>query len=123
MERLSPLTIALQLKSHILDGFFFFTIQNPLGSIVETMGPSKPSDQEGTDEATESDQGTEQKLSSNGQEVFPCLLQYIVFPPHSATAKRDRTTSWVQSVVNFIPYDNDGYFLKSKKQSGSSFGD
>ncbi|XP_030851684.1 KICSTOR complex protein SZT2, partial [Strongylocentrotus purpuratus] len=79
--------------SGILSFIMELKMKNPLGSIVETMGPSKPSDQEGTDEATESDQGTEQKLSSNGQEVFPCLLQYIVFPPHSATAKRDRTTS------------------------------
>ncbi|XP_063962374.1 KICSTOR complex protein SZT2-like isoform X2 [Lytechinus pictus] len=79
--------------SGILSFVMELKMKNPLGSILDTKQPPEGTDQADADEATESDQCIEQTLSSNGQEVFPCLLQYIVFPPHSATSRRDRSTS------------------------------
>ncbi|XP_071484492.1 KICSTOR complex protein SZT2-like [Diadema antillarum] len=77
--------------SGILSFVMELKMKNPLASIMEKTKPR--SEKTEAEMAGSRDAAPKDTSSTNGHDVFPCLLQYIIFPPHSATFKRDRTIS------------------------------
>ncbi|XP_022100207.1 KICSTOR complex protein SZT2-like isoform X2 [Acanthaster planci] len=65
----------------------------PAFTQAQTPAGSKPTaDQVDMDLDTVADGATDTVTDEAGDDVFPCLVQYIVFPPHTATYCMDRTT-------------------------------